>query len=594
MADDAGIDGRDEPARGPDDHAELLSELDSHDLAVATDPHAPGDADVFAVDPDGDPDATFPQSVASGGPTPEGVILWTRIAPEAFDATHELGVQVGHDDAFDDICYEGVVTAADRVRAHDYTVKVDLDGHLDPDSEYAYRFVYDGVASRTGRCRTLPDPDAAPDSLRIALVACQNYLNGYYPAFHYIAEADVDFIVHVGDFVYESDAGDFKGLGSYDYPGREKSFPSGHDRVWNLDDYRYLYRLYREDRFLQAALESHTLIAGWDDHEMVNDVYWDRVTDAPAGDHPRGDDPQFMTQLIADAMHAWWEFMPARVDYDPGGDSLQERFQLWRSFEFGDLVTLAMTDERLFRDPPREAIPTVDNVGPQYEPPGRTMLGDDQREWLIDTVSNSDATWTVWADEVLTVPLRLGSGPLSVYPVQGGWDGYTRERMRITEAVAEADVENFVTLTGDMHSYVAAYQQNSYPGRVAGGEGVAQGDRIGVEFMTPAITSLNVAEALHLTRGWRKRLTEPLLSWLIPKMNPHIDFFDGHNWGYSTVEFTREDCTYVGYAVDKTVNRPDADHQVVVAYRVPEGVVQLEDVTTSYRETLASGRDGQS
>jgi alkaline phosphatase D len=595
---DGGVDGRDEPARGPDDHSELLSELDSHDLAVATDPEEPGDAAVFSAAPDPelaadldldldldhDPDAVFPQSVASGGPTPEGVLLWTRIVPDAFDPDEPLGVQVARDAAFDDVCYEGVVTATDRIRAHDHTVKIDLDGHLAPDSEYRYRFVYRGVRSRTGRCRTLPHPDGSPASIRLAVLACQNYLNGYYPAYHHVAEADVDFLVHVGDFVYESDAGDFKGLGSYDYPGREKSFPSGHDRVWNLDDYRYLYRLYRSDRFLQEAMESHTLIAGWDDHEMVNDVYWDRVTDAPAGDHPRGDDPQFMTELIADAMHAWWEFMPARVQYDPNGTSIQERFRLWRDFRFGDLVTLIMTDERLFRDPPREAIPTVDNVGPQYEPPGRTMLGAEQREWLVDTITGSGTRWTVWADEVLTVPLRLGSGPLSVYPVQGGWDGYTRERMRITEAVAEADVDNFVTLTGDMHSYVAAYQQTSYPGRVTGGEGVAQGERIGVEFMTPAITSLNVAEALHLTRGRRKRLTEPLLSWLVPAMNPHIEFFDGHNWGYSVVEFTTEECTYVGYAVDKTVDWPDADREVVVAYRVPDGVVQLEDVTDAYVE----------
>ena len=202
--------------------------------------------------------------------------------------------------------------------------------------------------------------------------------------------------------------------------------------------------------------------------------------------------------------------MPARVAYDPAGESLQERFRLWRSYEFGDLVTLAMTDEWLFRDPPREAIPTPDNVGPQYEPPGRTMLGAEQRDWLIETVTESDTLWSVWADEVLTVPFRLGSGPLSLYPVQGGWDGYTRERRRITEAIGAADVENFVTLTGDMHCYVAAYQQTSYPGRVAGGEGVAQGERIGVEFMTPAVTSLNAAEALHLTEGLRGRITEPL------------------------------------------------------------------------------------
>jgi alkaline phosphatase D len=138
---------------------------------------------------------------------------------------------------------------------------------------------------------------------------------------------------------------------------------------------------------------------------------------------------------------------------------------------------------------------------------------------------------------VLTIPFRIGSGPLSVYPVQGGWDGYTRERQRISEAIAAAGVDNYVTLTGDMHCYIAGYNQASYPGRVTGGEGVSEGERIGVEFMTPAVTSLNAAEALHLTRGLRGKLAEPLLSKLVTAMNPHIDFFDSHNWGYSVVEF---------------------------------------------------------
>ena len=316
---------------------------------------------------------------------------------------------------------------------------------------------------------------------------------------------------------------------------------------------------------------------------MVNDVYWDDETNAPAGDHPRGDDPAFMTELVADAMHGWWEYMPARVKYDPAGDVLQERFRLWRSLEFGDLVTLAITDERLFRDPPREVIPTVDEVGPHREPPGRAMLGDDQREWLVETITGSETVWSVWADEVLTVPFRLGSGPLSLYPVQGGWDGYTRERMRITEAVDAADVDNYVTLTGDMHCYVAAYKRSAYPGRISGGEGVAQGERIGVEFMTPAVTSLNIAEALGLTRGWRGRLAEPVLSRLVTAMNPHIEFFNSHHWGYSVVEFTREDCTYVGYAVDKTDDSPDADRSVLTAHRVPRGEVTLQDVTDEMR-----------
>jgi alkaline phosphatase D len=588
MADQSRPDGPsdgsiDEPARGDDDHAQLLSELDSHDLALALDTIGASDASVFEFETDADPDGTFPQSVASGGPTPTGVILWTRVEPEVFDPAEPLAVQVATDDSFDDVVYDGVLTESDRIAAHDYTVKVDLDGRLEPDTEYAYRFVYDGVSSRTGHCRTLPRPDASPESISFAVLTCQNYLNGYFPALHYVAEEDVDFVLHLGDFIYESDDGHFKGLGSYDYPGRELSLPSGYDRVRNLRDYRYLHRTYRTDRFLQEALESHTLIAGWDDHEMINDVYWDHRTDAPAGDHPRGDDPQFMTELVADAMHAWWEYMPARVEYDPEGSSLQERFKLWRSMEFGDLVTLAMTDERLFRDPPREAIPTPDNVGPHREPPGRSMLGEEQREWLLETLTEAEGRWTVWADEVLTIPFRIGSGPLSLYPVQGGWDGYTRERQRISEALDAAGVENFVTLTGDMHCYVAGYKQTAYPGRVTGGEGVVEGERIGVEFMTPATTSLNLAEALHLTRGLRNTLTEPVVSRLVPAMNPHIDFFDSHNWGYSVVEFGREECRWIAYSVDKTENSPDADRSVLAAYRVPDGEVNLADVTDEHR-----------
>lgn len=582
MSLDDEINGLDEPPERGTDHSALLSELDSQEFAVAVDPAESTANGAFEFDSTAPPDETFPQSVASGGPTSEGVLLWTRVAPSQFTDDDPLAVRVARDEELTDIVYKGVIGDTRAIRAHDFTVRVDLDGHLSPGTEYYYQFVYRGVASRTGRCQTLPASDASPDSLSLAVVACQNYLNGYYPAFHYIAEEDVDFIVHVGDSIYESDSGDFKGIGSLDYEDREKSLPSGHERVQGLEDYRYLYRLYRSDRFMQEALESHTLIAGWDDHEMVNDIYWDRETDAPAGDHPRGDDPEFMTELVADAMHAWWEFMPARVTYDPEGDSLQDRFRLWREFEFGDLATLAMTDERLFRDPPREAIPTVDNVGPHREPPGRTMLGEEQREWLVDTLTGSESTWTVWADEVLTVPFRFGSGPLSVYPVQGGWDGYTRERMHITEQITDADIDNYVTLTGDLHCYVAAYKQSSYPGRVSGGEGVAQAEQVGVEFMTPALTSQNAAEALHLAHGRRRRVTEPLVSRLVELMNPHIEFFNSHNWGYSVVEFTPEECSYVGYGVDKTVDSPDADRSVVAAYRVPEGHVRLNDVTDEY------------
>jgi alkaline phosphatase D len=584
-ASDAKRGGQKRPSDNSADYTDLVSHLSEDDLALATTGASPETEDALAVDPDADLDAdeVFPQSVASGDPTPSGVVLWTRVDPEVHNHDRLLAVQVAMDADFEDEIYRAVIDDREAVNAHDHTVKVDLDGVLAPDETYYYRFVHDGVPSRTGRCRTLPAPDASPDTLRLAVLTCQNYQNGYYPAYDYIADEDIDFIVHVGDFIYEAGGDEYTGLGSPDLPDRKLDLPSGRDRVHTLEDYRYLYRVYRSDRYLQRAMENHTLIPAWDDHEIVDDIYWDKETDAPSGEHPKGDDPEFMTGLLADAIHAWWEFMPSRIGYDPEADSLQERFTLWRDFRFGDLVDIIMTDERLFRDGPREGLaPLKHAVNPDREDPDRTMLGHEQREWFLDTVENADAKWTCWTDEVLTIPLKLGAGPLTVYPVQGGWDGYTRERRYITERIAEMDVENFVTLTGDMHSYVAGYKQTDYGGPLAGP--APKETRVGVEFMTPSICSLNVAEALGLTYSPLDRLTEPLLTKLVTWMNPHIAYFNSHRWGYSIVEFTREDCTYLAYSVDKNDPNPDADREVVVAYRVPDGDVELHDVTAEYRD----------
>jgi alkaline phosphatase D len=565
-----------------DGHEELDATLAARDLAFPVE-STETNVDGFDADTDQPPDTTFPQSVASGGPAPTGVVLWTRIDPDAYVPEEPLKLEIAADDTFENVVYRGTVDAEHVTPDHDYTVNVDTDGLLEPDCFYHYRFTYDGVRSRTGRCHTLPAPAASPDRLRLAVLTCQDYQNGYYGAYHHIAEEDFDFLLHVGDFIYESADGQYKGFGSREYPGRELTLPSGHDRAWSLDDYRYLYSTYRTDRFLQEALERHTIIAARDDHEFTNDIYWDDEKEAPVGpNHPRGDDPEFMTRLVADAMQAWWEYIPSRVEYDADGETFGERYRLWQSFAFGDLVDLVMTDERLYRDPPRRDgfIPSWVPLVFGHEVPERSMLGTDQREWLFDQFRDSTATWTVWLDEVLTIPFKIGAGPLVVHPSQGGWDGYGHERNLITETLADIGISNFVTLTGDMHCYVAGYQQTDYQDVLShllyGSDAATTDSRVGVEFMTPAITSCNVAEAVGADRGLVGDVTEWLLSRAVRAQNPHMELFNSHNWGYSVVEFTPDECTYTAYSVDKTVDSPDAEKEVLAALRVPEGRVEIE------------------
>jgi alkaline phosphatase D len=503
----------------------------------------------------------FPQGVASGDPTPSGSVLWTRIAPDEYREGAPLSVQVARDDGFQYLAgvYDAGTTGPDR----DYTVKVDLDGHLDADRLYWYRFQHAGTVSPVGRLRTLPAPTKSPDSVSLAVCNCQDYRNGYYGAYRHVAGDDVDYVLHLGDFIYEHG-------GSSPYDGRDIELPSGSSIARGLDDYRHLHRTYRSDRALQAALAAHTLIATWDDHEIVNDRFYSYTDDRPyAGDgsHPRNDDEEFMRDLFAAGIRAWWEYTPARVRYDPDAELL-DSLGLYRSFRFGDLLDLVVTDQRLFRSaPPESDLPTPLATSLASEPSGpdgsRTVLGTRQREWFRDEVRSSSATWTAWANEVIHMNLDVDLRGAEAYSADS-WAGYESERESVARDLAAA--ENAVALTGDLHSYAAGHLKETY-------DDDAQSDRVGVEFVAPAISSANLREVLDLPDG-------PMARWLLRRAvreeNPHVAFFDSHHWGYATVEFTAEDATYTAYAVDKSVPASEADRRQLAQFRVPAGATSLQ------------------
>lgn len=530
-------------------------------LARPVETISPRDTTVFDATLDASPGTMFPQSVASGGPTPGGVLLWTRIDPEEHRDSEPLALEVATDRSFENPVHRGVVDAAKITSDHDNTVTVDLDGQLSPNSQYFYRFTYRGVRSRTGRCQTLSRPTETTESVRFAVLSCQDYQNGYYGAYSHVASEDVDFLVHLGDFIYESAAGQYKAPGSDEYPDRTLDLPSGHDLVHTLADFRYLYNTYRSDPHLQRALERHTMIVGWDDHEVGDNRYWDYETNSPKlPSHSKGDDPEFATRVTAAGIQAWVEQMPARIEYDQSMDDLHEQFVLQRSFQFGDLATLVLTDERLFRDPPPELA----------EDDARTMLGNDQLGWFLDEFDASDSTWNVWANEVLTMPLKIGALDIEFYLNKDAWDGYRRERAQIMNHLKRNTIENFVTLTGDFHTAMAGYQQTGY-------DLLRDDELVGVEFMTPAVTSVNLAEILP---GIDELDRLDIAEETVTTLNPHIEFFDSTEWGYSVVEFTPEDCTYTAYSVDKSVNGPQAKKQRLRTLRVPNGRIEIEPIDT--------------
>ncbi|WP_254839195.1 alkaline phosphatase D family protein [Natronomonas marina] len=576
--------------------------------AAATDAEpdpASGDDDLFAVERTGE--AAFPQSVASGGPTPAGAIVWTRVDEAAYEAGADVGLQVTPapdrstpNDAAD---FSTADTEHFRVPAaalspdDDYTLNVDLDGELDADRFYFYRFVYDGDASPVGRLRTLPEPDADPDRLTLACVSCNNYLDGYYGAFGHVAEEDADYLLHLGDLIYEY-------AGGGNVQGRGIQLPSGNGVAHTLADFRHLHQVYRSDEFFAEALSRHTLVMTWDDHEIVNNRWWNYEESYPnTASHPYGDDPERMRRLYVEGIKALVEYLPFRVDYDPDADDLHDRFRLYRRFRFGRLADVLMTDERLYRSPPPEdAFGQRDTATPpsrKVDDPDRTMLGTDQREWFLDGVTNSPATWKVWGNSVLNAALKatnLGEGG-SFYVNYDAWDGYEYERQLVMgeldrEARSREGALNLVTLTGDMHAYVAGYlktdyreleQQAPFPG--------AEASRVGVEFMSTSVSSDNLAAQTPTP----PELEEDAVEAAVESQNPHVEWFNWSRHGYTTVEFTDDEAIYTAYEVDRTVDSADTPKRLLRSYRVPEGEVEIQELVgspTDVTSLLSGAADG--
>ena len=557
-------------------------------------------AEDAAVDEAG---TTFPQSVSSGDPTPTGVICWTRLAPGVVTGNDGLVLEIALDRDFTRRELRVRVPAAQITPVLDHTVRVDLDGRLKPDTIYYYRFIYRGVRSRTGRARTLPHPhDDAFDALKLAVINCHDYTNGFYGAFGAIAsDASIDFVLHVGDFIYETTSN----TSFQDAQERPITLPSGSTVALGLDDYRTLYQTYRTDTNLRAALENHTWMVIWDDHEMANDQYHDYPNDsAGAPDHPytkEANAADLLRQLKFDSQQAWFEYSAVRVRFNESAADIFGRLQIYRNFRFGTLVEMFLTDERTYRSshPSGENLPGIpDGFGARYltapspgqTDPTRTMLGDTQRAAFVQSVTGSRALWKGWANEVLFSPLQVAVTPelLSILPVDlaglltespgvGGlatvdndsWDGYQYERTLITTAMHAAGVKNLVVLSGDLHTYVASYVKIDYTDP----DNTNPANVVGVEYMTPAITSSNLQEQLGLSDQ-----AEAGLEAVSTGLNKHLVYLNSHQYGYATVKFTRRHCDYTMYVVDKNTPAPAAP-LVARKFRTPVGKALIEDIT---------------
>lgn len=480
-----------------------------------------------------EPSGGFTHSVASGDPKQDSVVLWTRYVAADGGETR-LRLEIAEDERFKRIAARGVAAAGPN---SDYCAHSRA-GDLKPGRWYHYRFIApDGTVSAIGRTRTLPA--GRLDSFKIGVVSCANATSGWFNAYaHAAAREDLDLIVHLGDYIYESPIDRSDAIAAI---AQARGIQPRGEAV-SLADYRLRYASYRNDPALQELHRRFPMIAMWDDHETANNSWKDG-----AKNHQPEEGPWEMRKNAG--IRAFREWLPMGTDDYAG-------------YQIGDLATLFRLETRLLartkqldltkallgKGDPRAAALAFQRGA--LADPARTMMGSAQEQWLADGLSRSarDGTrWQVLAQQLVLAPMLLPKVTSSWYApgvTAGGreqaelafaamltdlgipsamdrWDGYPAARDRLFASAAQAGA-NLLVLSGDSHNAWASNLR--YDGKA-----------IGVELAGHSVSSLGIEKRFG---GDAKAIASAFGA-----ANPSLLWCDTSRRGYVVVELTRTAAT---------------------------------------------------
>ncbi len=392
--------------------------------------------------------APFIYGVASGDPLTDRIILWTKLAPADTTVAYTVNWRIATDTGFTQIINSGSVTT-DSIS--DFTVKTDATG-LQPNTIYYYDFESNGVFSAQGRTKTAPTGNI--NQLRFAVATCAKFSKGYFNAYGRIADRDdLDAVIHLGDYIYESNQS------NDDIRPMEPNL-----RCETLPHFRTRYKQYHTDPDLIRARQLLPWINVWDDHETGNDCWLNGSEHFP--------DSADYALVKEAATKAYFEWMPIRQDsVNPS--------KIYRDFSFGNLADLVMLDTR--REGREQQLIFIPANTVAINDTNRTILGNQQFNWLTSKLSASTAKWRLIGQQVMMAPALLFNTPVN----EDQWDGYPAERTKLYNHILNNDIKNVVVLTGDIHASFA----NNLPYDIAQYNDTTGAGSVGVEFITPAICS---------------------------------------------------------------------------------------------------------
>lgn len=313
---------------------------------------------------------------------------------------------------------DAMATEPKRANAdNDFIVRFAIKG-LSPGTEYFYRIRYgsDAEANSTGpinRFRTLPGEDSGA-SVRFVMASCMNYCKFMYgkpakpsgpitatdedkrlgyPALAAITEIDPDFFIGTGDIVY------------YDNPMRDAK---------TIDEMRKCW--HEQFRFPRMITMLSRTAAFWskDDHDFRFDDSDLRSKRAPT--------PQL-------GINVFREQMPMLGQGDLTSPT-------YRTVRVNDHLQLWFTEGRDHRSPNK-----------MDDGPEKTLWGMEQRQWLMDTLAASDATWKI----IVTPTPMIGPDDKRKTDNHANLGGFQHEANAFFDWLTESKIDRVMTFCGDRH-----------------------------------------------------------------------------------------------------------------------------------------------
>lgn len=436
----------------------------------------------------------------------------------------------------------------------------------------------------------------------------------------------------------------------------------------SLADYRVLYRAYLRDPDLQDARARFPFVPMWDNHEFswmgwqsfqrfegkarpaqaikvaANQAWFEyqpaRVSHAGAPSLERFDPPAVQNAPIE-------KLDEQGLGQEPNNLAAIGSLTAYRTVRWGQYLELFITDQHTYRsevpDAREEAQPLTSRDFPELVPQEmmeildagqsyaggppetvrygevqvpnyrkdeapQTILGARQKQWFLDRLRASRATWKVWGNSLGTLQLRadpqnlppgLGTPwPGNGYACFGGggdWSTAYTERGQIYETVRDSKVTGFVTVSGDRHSFWAGLAAKALP--------PAAFEPVGAAFITGSISAPGLVEAfehrfpqnhplsaLYMTEVNGKK--QPMVNLLMhhgvrscleykqsgdaerarrasnPDLAPHLSFLDMGGHGYATLHLTAEavECEFV--CIPRPLERSPGTDGGPLRYRV--------------------------